>query len=133
MGPRQRLVIAIGQSPSGRPYIRERSIIEQQKYIMSHPYRLIVFDFDGTLVDSQDHIVAAMIEAFTVHGLAAPTREDVRRVVGLALEFAVARLLPDPEDMAMAGRVAESYRRWQAEQQLVEREAYFRTLIEQGV
>ena len=59
-----------------------------------HPYALIVFDVDGTLVDSQAGIVASMTEAFAEIGLDAPTADQTRRVVGLSLEEAVARLLP---------------------------------------
>lgn len=77
---------------------------------MSHPFRLIVFDFDGTLVDSQRAILAAMGQAFAAHSLAGPAPEAVRRIVGLKLEIAVARLLPDPADDEMASRVADSYR-----------------------
>jgi phosphoglycolate phosphatase len=76
----------------------------------SHTFRLIVFDFDGTLVDSQRAILAAMGEAFAAHGLTAPRHEAVRRIVGLKLEQAIARLLPDPSNDEMAGRVAKSYR-----------------------
>ncbi len=78
---------------------------------MAHPYRLIVFDFDGTLVDSQRTIVEAMSAAFADHGLDTPTPEAVRRVVGLKLEAAAARLLPEPADLETAGRLADSYRR----------------------
>jgi phosphoglycolate phosphatase len=77
---------------------------------MSHPFRLIVFDFDGTLVDSQRTIAQSMALAFEDQGFAAPGPEAVRQVVGLPLEVAAARLLPDPDDMETAERVAESYR-----------------------
>jgi len=75
-----------------------------------HRFQLIVFDYDGTLVDSQHLITRAMAEAFAGHGLVPPPVEAVRRVVGLTLERAVANLLPDPEDTATAARVAERYR-----------------------
>ncbi|MGQ0674268.1 MAG: HAD-IA family hydrolase [Hyphomicrobium sp.] len=55
---------------------------------------LVIFDCDGTLVDSQYMIVAAMAGAFAAHGLPPPPDEQVRRVIGLSLEGAVARLLP---------------------------------------
>lgn len=58
------------------------------------PLRLVVFDCDGTLVDSQHSIVEAMTLAFAGHGLPSPEAVSVRRVVGLALPEAVARLLP---------------------------------------
>lgn len=62
------------------------------------PHRLFVFDCDGTLVDSQHNIIAAMGEAFRRHELPAPSAADVRRVVGLTLEVAIARMLPEAED-----------------------------------
>jgi len=77
---------------------------------LSHAFRLIIFDFDGTLVDSQRAILAAMAQAFAAHNLPSPAPEAVRRIVGLKLELAIARLLPDPSDEDMARRVADSYR-----------------------
>jgi len=71
--------------------------------------RLIVFDVDGTLVDSQHNIVHAMTAAWEAHGLGTPSADAVRRVVGLALEDAVAALLPDGCGVP-AARVADSYR-----------------------
>jgi len=73
------------------------------------PVRLAVFDCDGTLVDSQHSIVACMEAAFVAAGLAAPTAEAVRRVVGLPLAESVARLSP----VLVAGeckRIAEFYK-----------------------
>lgn len=77
---------------------------------MTHSFRLIMFDFDGTLVDSQRYIIAAMTAAFAEHGLPAPAPEAVRRVVGLRLETAAAQLLPDPNDGDSAERIARAYR-----------------------
>ncbi|MBL8709421.1 MAG: HAD-IA family hydrolase [Rhodospirillaceae bacterium] len=73
------------------------------------PYRLVIFDCDGTLVDSQHNIVAAMREAFARFGHPQPEAEAVRRQVGLTLEIAVARLLPDL-DAAAVHEIAEVYR-----------------------
>ena len=56
--------------------------------------KLIVFDCDGTLVDSQFIITEAMNRALTSHGFAPMQREQVRRVVGLSLVEAVAMLIP---------------------------------------
>ena len=58
---------------------------------MVEPFRLYVFDCDGTLVDSQRNIVAAMGAAWARHDLPAPLAADVRRIVGLTLEIAIAR------------------------------------------
>ena len=63
--------------------------------------RLIVFDCDGTIVDSALTIVASMAAAFAANGLAPPERADVRRIIGLSLPEAVCRLTSD----APAGRI----------------------------
>lgn len=60
---------------------------------MSQP-RLAVFDCDGTLVDSQHNIVAAMDAAWQTHGLEPVPAAAVRRVVGLPLLEAIAGLYP---------------------------------------
>ena len=54
--------------------------------------RLIIFDVDGTLVDSQHLICAAMGRAFAGEGLAAPERSAILSVVGLSLPEAMMRL-----------------------------------------
>jgi len=51
--------------------------------------RLIVFDCDGTLLDSQHPIVEAMGEAFAANGLPAPSRAQVLRHVGLSVSEAM--------------------------------------------
>jgi len=73
-------------------------------------FRLIVFDYDGTLVDSQRAILYAMAAGFAAADLPAPEATAVRQVVGLSLEIAVARLCPDPMDGAIVTRVADAYR-----------------------
>ena len=57
--------------------------------------RFVVFDCDGTLVDSQYGIFAAMTFAFQQAGLPAPDRMAVNAQVGLPLEQGVANLLPE--------------------------------------
>jgi phosphoglycolate phosphatase len=71
--------------------------------------KLVIFDCDGTIVDSQHAIVAAMAAAFASHGLPEPAREAVIAVVGLSLTDAVARLVPG-HDARSVGRLAESYK-----------------------
>jgi len=73
-----------------------------------HP-RLVLFDCDGTLVDSQHTIVAAMNEAFARHELALPSSLAVRRLVGLPLEVSVPALLP-ASSQHFAADVVAAYR-----------------------
>lgn len=56
--------------------------------------RLIVFDCDGTLVDSQHAIVATMTAAFEKLGQPAPDAAAIRALIGLSLEETVRRLWP---------------------------------------
>jgi phosphoglycolate phosphatase len=47
--------------------------------------KLILFDVDGTLVDSQHLIIAALGTAFSAHGLEPASRERSLSIVGLSL------------------------------------------------
>lgn len=71
--------------------------------------RLVVFDCDGTLVDSQQHILAAMTLAYRESGLGAPDPAAVRALIGLQLEVMVATLLPEREAVEHRA-LAERYR-----------------------
>jgi len=57
--------------------------------------RLVIFDVDGTLIDSQNFIVAAMDRAFAQVGLPAPVREQTLGIVGLSLPQAMMALKPE--------------------------------------
>lgn len=71
--------------------------------------RLVVFDVDGTLCDSQDLIVAAMAGAFAAEGLPCPERAAVLGIVGLSLPVAMTRLVPNqPTDVQ--ARLVEAYK-----------------------
>lgn len=59
--------------------------------------KLIIFDCDGTIVDSQAGIVLSMNHAFTSLGMMAPTRERTLSVVGLSLPEAFSALAPEAE------------------------------------
>jgi len=72
--------------------------------------RLIIFDCDGTLVDSQHIIVAAMTQAFAAHGIELPMREAILSIVGLSLPLAVARLMPEGVEQQAVERVTDGYR-----------------------
>lgn len=74
--------------------------------------KLVVFDVDGTLVDSQADILASMQVAFDHVGLALPARETVLSIVGLSLPQAMARLAPDapqPQQEAMVEAYKSAY------------------------
>lgn len=54
---------------------------------------LIVFDWDGTLMDSAGKIVRTMQAAFTLAGAPEVSDSEVRDIIGLALDIAIERLL----------------------------------------
>ena len=70
---------------------------------------LVVFDCDGTLVDSQQMIVAAMGAAFDAHSIDRLPREEVLSIVGLSLFEAVSKLLPDAEP-GTVNSIAQAYK-----------------------
>lgn len=72
--------------------------------------KLAIFDCDGTLVDSCATIQRALAAAFEQHGLALPSPEVSRKVIGLSLTDAMAALLPDaPADQHL--ELTEDYKR----------------------
>jgi phosphoglycolate phosphatase len=58
------------------------------------PYRLLVFDWDGTLADSEQRIVAAARLAIDTLGLPGRSHQQVRAIIGLALSEAFQELFP---------------------------------------
>lgn len=73
---------------------------------MDAPLRLVIFDVDGTLVDSQGHILASMRWAFGEAGLTAPPRETILSIVGLSLPEAMRVLVPGADEDLVARLVA---------------------------
>ncbi len=62
---------------------------------MSKPLRLVLFDVDGTLADSQGAITGAMSAAFDAAELPVPPRDAILSIVGLSLPMAMAQLAPE--------------------------------------
>ncbi len=58
-------------------------------------YKLVVFDWDGTLSDSMEHILWSVEQACRDVGVPAPDREKLRWCVGLSLEEIWKRLYPE--------------------------------------
>lgn len=71
--------------------------------------KLVLFDCDGTLVDSQHMIVATMTEAFAKVGQAPPDPAGVLSIIGLSLPEAIGRLNSSLDAVAV-GLVADAYR-----------------------
>lgn len=84
---------------------------------MTSPLHLIIFDVDGTLVDSQGSIVGSMTAAFDMLSLPVPEREAILSIVGLSLPQAMARLAPE-QDQRVQSKLVESYKQAYHDQRL---------------
>jgi len=71
--------------------------------------KLIVFDCDGTLVDSQHMICAAMQRAYDAQGIVCPPRETVLSIVGLSLREVFETLGREHKHFPIEGMI-ESYK-----------------------
>jgi len=71
--------------------------------------RLVIFDVDGTLVDSQADILAAMAASYAAEGITLPDRAAVLSIVGLSLPVAMESLSPGL-DPARRARMVETYK-----------------------
>ncbi len=55
-------------------------------------YKLVIFDWDGTLMDSVDRIVSSMQSAAKVVGLTVPSHEAAKQIIGLSIPEALKAL-----------------------------------------
>jgi phosphoglycolate phosphatase len=76
---------------------------------MTKAFDLIVFDWDGTLMDSTAHIVAAIQAASQQLGLPIPEADQARQVIGLSLAEALASACPELPAERYA-EMAQAYR-----------------------
>jgi phosphoglycolate phosphatase len=72
-------------------------------------FDLLVFDWDGTIVDSAQHIVDSLRAACLDLGIAAPAEERARYVIGLGLKDAMEYALPQLPP-SQYQRLADRYR-----------------------
>ncbi len=75
------------------------------------PYQLLIFDWDGTLMDSEARIVDCLRKASeSVHGEETRHHDELKDVIGLGLHEALKKLHPEssPESLQT---MAENYRR----------------------
>lgn len=70
--------------------------------------KLVIFDFDGTLVDSRRLIVESHRIVFGEFGLTPPTEDESLALIGMSLEIVLARLAGAD---APVQDMAEAYRR----------------------
>lgn len=69
-------------------------------------YDLIIFDWDGTLVDSIDWIVDCIQKISDLQGLEQPSKQACKDIIGLSLSQAMLTLFPGLSDEAIVTMVA---------------------------
>ena len=77
---------------------------------MNRQFDLIVFDWDGTLMDSEAKIVRCMQAAAVDTGIPDPGAEAIRDIIGLGLNEAMQVLFPEQVPVRRA-ELVERYRR----------------------
>ena len=77
--------------------------------------KLILFDYDGTIVDSAKMIVKGAIEAFRMCGLPDPDPNKVRENIGKPLATALDAYAPKGYEVNPE-MISNAYRKWYAEQ-----------------
>ena len=73
------------------------------------PYSLLVFDWDGTLMDSAAHITQCMRNAIAMTGAEPRTDVEIRHIIGLGLDEAIQHLYP-AEPPSRIRTIADEYR-----------------------
>ena len=79
--------------------------------------KLLLFDYDGTLVDSAQMIIDGTIEAFNRCGLPTPKPEEIKAGIGQKLDTAIKSYLPLGHK-GMLDEVIRNYRQWYVEKDL---------------
>lgn len=79
---------------------------------MKRTYELLIFDWDGTLMDSAGQIVSSATRAIELMGLPARQPAQIRELIGLGLRDAFDRLYPEISSSEMDSLLAEYGRRF---------------------
>lgn len=79
--------------------------------------KLVLFDCDGTIVDSAAVIHACMERTFVDFGMPGPELHHTKSIIGLTLDIAIARMLNRPVDeeiAAMTARYKENFMQYRS-------------------
>jgi len=72
--------------------------------------KLLIFDWDGTLMDSVMHIVDCMRNVIRGLGLEPRTDDEMKNIIGLGMREAIYALYPDQQSPDFADRFTAEYR-----------------------
>lgn len=77
---------------------------------MAAKYRLIVFDWDGTIADSEARIVSSVASALAETGLPTRTSDEIRNIIGLGMRESMEALFPEISPTRYQGFI-DAYRK----------------------
>jgi phosphoglycolate phosphatase len=84
---------------------------------MKNRFDLIIFDWDGTLINSIDLITHSLQQAALAYGYPIPEAQAAKDVIGLSIENAVLTLFPEADELSQK-QLANSYRNHYSSKQL---------------
>ncbi|MEJ2346927.1 MAG: HAD-IA family hydrolase [Gammaproteobacteria bacterium] len=77
---------------------------------MTQRFKVLIFDWDGTLMDSEAHIVQSMVSAMEQLGTEVLDARTIGNVIGLGMREAVHTLFPQRRDEAFVKAFVDAYR-----------------------
>ena len=77
-------------------------------------YKLVIFDMDGTVLDTLDDLTAATNAAMSAFGFPTHSRDAVRSFVGNGIAKLIERAVPAGTDAATTARVLDAFRTYYA-------------------
>ena len=77
-------------------------------------YKFIIFDWDGTLMDSTARIVSCMQKTAEVIGYEIPSVEQVKGIIGLSMDAVIERIFPEAGEEHRS-HVKDVYRQYYVE------------------
>lgn len=89
----------------------------------THRFDLVIFDWDGTLMNSEARIVDAIQSAAQTCGLPVLSYHDSKQIIGLSLDKAIQQLYPEVEPGLLA-EVAKAYTQHFLHESLVDMQPY---------
>lgn len=88
------------------------------------PIRAVLFDLDGTLLNTLDDLATAVNVALNAHGMPQRTRAEVRAFVGHGVAKLIARAVPAGTDEATTAQVLDTFRAYYIDHSLDETAPY---------
>jgi len=79
---------------------------------MSPKFELLVFDWDGTLMDSQHEIISCFQWATRDLSMNVPTENEIRNIIGLGMFQAIQAIFPELDTVEKQSPLVEQYRHY---------------------